>query len=307
MQNDIPIVDAHHHLWDLKRNHYPFLSSEPDPDFFLGDYSRIRVDYLPDDYRRDASGHNIVATVHCEAEWDRNDQLGETLWLEEIAASHGMPDAVIGHAWFDTANAEDVIARQAARPMVRSIRSKPKTSSAPGVLAPDVPGSMDDPKWRRGLKLLEKYGLNYDLRVPPWHLAEAVEIVRLISSTPVILNHTGFPWDRSEAGMELWRSAMTAMAAEPNTLVKLSEFGLRNAPWDYSENRAIVLETIELFGPERCMFASNFPVAGLRIDFDSLYSAYKSMVEDFSDREKLQLFRNTAAEAYRLDLANQDA
>ena len=106
--------------------------------------------------------------------------------------------------------------------------------------------------------------------------------------------------------MELWRSAMTAMAAEPNTLVKLSEFGLKNAPWNYSENRAIVLETIELFGPERCMFASNFPVAGLRIDFDSLYNAYKSMVEDFSDREKLQLFRDTAAAAYRLDLANQD-
>ncbi len=306
MQDDIPIVDAHHHLWDLKRNHYPFLSGDPDPGFFLGDYSRIRVDYLPDDYRRDASDHNIVATVHCEAEWDRNDQLGETLWLEEIAASHDMPDAVIGHAWFDTPNAEDVIAQQAARPMVRSIRSKPKTSDVPGVLAPDAPGSMDDPNWRRGLKLLQKYGLNYDLRVPPWHLAEAVEIVRLISSTPVILNHTGFPWDRSEAGMELWRSAMTAMAAEPNTLVKLSEFGLKNAPWNYSENRAIVLETIELFGPERCMFASNFPVAGLRIDFDSLYNAYKSMVEDFSDREKLQLFRDTAAAAYRLDLANQD-
>jgi len=304
MEDDIPIVDAHHHLWDLQRNHYPFLAGEPDPKFFLGDYSGLRNNYLPVDYRRDAADHNIVATVHCEAEWDRTDQLGETLWLEEIAKSHGMPDAIVGHAWLDTPDAEDVIARQADHPLVRSIRSKPKTGDSPGALANDAPGSMGDPKWRRGLKLLEKYSLNYDLRVPPWHLVEAVEVVRLIPTTPVIINHTGFPWDRSDAGMAQWRSAMTAMAREPNTLVKLSEFGLRNKPWDYSENRAIVLETIELFGPGRCMFASNFPVAGLRIGFDALYTAYKSMVKEFSREEKLQLFHDTAVKAYRLDLKN---
>ena len=102
--------------------------------------------------------------------------------------------------------------------------------------------------------------------------------------------------------MTLWRDAMQAMANEPNTVVKLSELGLKNDPWRYKENCAIVMEAIELFGPNRCMFASNFPVASLRITFDDLYRAYKTMVADFSLDEKIMLFRDTAARVYRLNL-----
>ena len=302
MAEDFEIIDAHHHLWDLDQGHYPFLKGQPEPDFFLGDYSALRCNYLPHDYRRDSSGHNIIATVHCEAERERTDQVGETLWLEQIAGAHGMPTAIVAHAWFDTPDAEDIIAQQAERPMVRGIRSKPRTGNAPGTMPPDAPGTMGDPLWRRGLRLLEKYDLSYDLRVPVWHLKQAVEIARLIPQTTIIINHTGFPWDRSKAGMTLWRDAMQAMANEPNTVVKLSELGLKNDPWRYEENCAIVLEAIELFGPSRCMFASNFPVAGLRIPFDDLYRAYKKMVADFSLDEKRMLFHDTAARVYRLDL-----
>ena len=302
MTDDFEIVDAHYHLWNLDQGNYPFLVGQPEPDFFLGDYSALRRNYLPRDYRKDSSGHNIIATVHCEAERERTDQVGETLWLEQMAEAHDMPTAVVAHAWFDTPDAEDIIAQQAEQPMVRGIRSKPRTGNAPGTMPVDAPGTMGDPLWRRGLKLLEKYDLSYDLRVPVWHLKEAVEITRLIPQTTVIINHTGFPWDRSTTGMTLWRDAMQAMANEPNTVVKLSELGLKNDPWRYEENCAIVMEAIELFGPNRCMFASNFPVASLRITFDDLYRAYKKMVADFSLDEKQLLFRDTAARVYRLDL-----
>jgi len=299
--DDLPIVDAHHHLWDLDANRYPWLA-EPDDGFFLGDYSALKRNNLPADYRRESCEHNIVATVHCEAEWDRDDQVGETVWLEGIAAADDMPDAIVAHAWFDQANTEQVLAAQAAHPMVRGIRSKPRTGERPGTLAADAPGSMGDPRWRAGLKLLATYDLSYDLRVPLWHLPDAVEVVRLIPETAVVINHTGFPWDRSAEGMDLWRQAMRAMAAEANVVVKLSEFGLKDRPWDYDENRAIVLETIDMFGPGRCMFASNQPVAGLRIGFNDLYHAYKRMVADFSRAEQLALFRDTAARTYRLAL-----
>ncbi|MDX1433502.1 MAG: amidohydrolase, partial [Gammaproteobacteria bacterium] len=84
----IPIVDAHHHLWDLERNYYPWLCDRINPHFFLGDYAAIRRSYLPADYRRDAAGHNVVATVHVDAEWDRADQVGETRWLSGVADEH---------------------------------------------------------------------------------------------------------------------------------------------------------------------------------------------------------------------------
>ncbi|MBT6278325.1 MAG: amidohydrolase family protein, partial [Chromatiales bacterium] len=106
---DIPIADAHHHLWDLDENPHPWLSGQSNKDFFLGDYAALKRNYLPDDYRRDAAGHNVKWTVHIEAEWAREDQLGETRWVAATAAAHGLPDVFVGHAWFNDPNVEKIL------------------------------------------------------------------------------------------------------------------------------------------------------------------------------------------------------
>src|SRR3984957_7890710 len=130
MDEDLPIVDAHHHLWDLEGSvRYPWLQSGEHS--WLGDYSRICRSYLPDEYRRDTALHNVIATVHVEAECDRSQQLAETEWLMRIAAEAGMPNAIVAHAWVDTPSAEDIIAAQAANPIVRGIRTKPVIASGP--------------------------------------------------------------------------------------------------------------------------------------------------------------------------------
>ncbi|MDX1435121.1 MAG: amidohydrolase family protein [Gammaproteobacteria bacterium] len=299
----IPIVDAHHHLWDLERNYYPWLCDRINPDFFLGDYAAIRQSYLPADYRRDAAGHNVVATVHVDAEWDRADQVGETRWLSGVADEHGLPNALVGHAWFDDPRVEAVLEAHAAFERMRGIRSKPARPGQDPADRDEARGDMRDPAWRRGYALLAKYDLSWDLRVPLTQLAEAAALVGDFPDIPVVLNHTGFPWDRSAEGLAAWRRALGLVAARPNVHVKLSELGLKSSPWDYEENRRIVLEAIEIFGIERCMFASNFPVAGLRIGFDDLFTAYKRMVADFSRAEQLALFHDNAARFYRLDAA----
>ena len=146
----VTLIDAHHHLWDLQRNYYPWLSNRPEEHFFLGNYEQLKKNYLPQDYLRDARGHNVLATVHCEAEWDREDQVGETRWLSEVSALYGFPDAIVAHAWFDTENAEEVIAAQASFALVRGIRSKPATSLSPDTMTPGAPRTMQDDKWLRG-------------------------------------------------------------------------------------------------------------------------------------------------------------
>jgi predicted TIM-barrel fold metal-dependent hydrolase len=298
----IALVDAHHHLWDLKRHRYPWLSDRPEPHFFLGDYSALKRDYLPADYLRDAAGHNVLATVHCEAEWDRDDQVGETAWLERIHAEHGFPNAIVAHAWFHTDNAEEVLARQAACPLVRGIRSKPVTSLSPQTMTPGAPGSMQDPRWLEGFSRLERHGLSWDLRVPFWHLPEAARVADEFPQVPIVLNHTGFPWDRSEAGLAAWRQAMETIARQPNVHLKVSEFGLKDQPWDYESNRRIVLEAIAMFGINRCMFASNFPVAGLRVDYERLVRSVAKMLTGFSAAEREAFFVRNAARFYRLAL-----
>ena len=86
--------------------------------------------------------------------------------------------------------------------LVRGIRSKPVTSRRPGESVAGADGSMQDPKWLAGLRLLRKFDLSWDLRVPTWHLEEAAQVVRANPDIPVVLNHTGFPWDRSDAGLD---------------------------------------------------------------------------------------------------------
>jgi predicted TIM-barrel fold metal-dependent hydrolase len=119
----VTLIDAHHHLWDLRQNRHPWLCGDEPKEFFMGDYSPLRRNYLPQDYLRDASGHNVLTTMHCEAEWDRDYQVGETRWLTEIHEQHGFPGAIVAHAWFDTAAAEEIIAAQAAFRLVWGIRS----------------------------------------------------------------------------------------------------------------------------------------------------------------------------------------
>jgi len=266
----------------------------------MGDYTPLKRNYLPEDYRRDAAGHNVLTTVHCEAEWDRGDQVGATRWITQIADEHGFPGAIVAHAWFHTENAEEVIAAQAAFPLVRGIRSKPATAPAPDRITPGAPGTMQDETWLRGFSLLEKYGFSWDLRVPFWHLCEAAEVARAFPKVPIVLNHTGFPWDRSEGGLAAWRSAMEVLAREPNVHVKVSEFGLRDRPWDYEANRSIVTEAIAIFGVERAMFASNYPVAGLRIGYGALVDALNRMLADRPQHERDRFFWRNAAAFYRL-------
>ena len=162
------------------------------------------------------------------------------------------------------------------------------------------PGTMQDDAWLRGFALLEKYGLSWDLRVPFWHLEEAAAVARAFPRAPIILNHTGFPWDRSEEGLAAWRRAMAVLAREPNVYVKVSEFGLKDRAWDYEENRRVVLDAIAIFGIERAMFATNFPVAGLRIGYGALVGAMSRMLADRSPEDRDRFFWKNAAAFYRL-------
>ena len=301
--DDLPIIDAHHHLWELGSGalYYPWLQDDIVEAFFLGDNGPLKRNYLAADYRRDSARHRVLHTVHVEAECDRRQQVAETRWLSELNAACGMPSAIVAHAWFHTDDASDILAQQAAHPLVRGIRSKPVTRKSLHDLVPTGAGTMQDPKWLEGLGRLREFSLSWDLRVPTWHLEEAAQVVGTYPDLAVVLNHTGFPWDRSEAGLALWRRGMQALAAHPNCHCKLSCLCVPDGPWDYDDNRAIVLETIDMFGVERCMFASNFPVDGLRVDFATMFDDFKRMTRDFAAAERQRLFFDNAARFYRID------
>ena len=299
----IPVVDAHHHLWDLSQGRYPWLQQDYDPkSFFMGDYAALCQNFMPSDYRTVSQDCNVVATVHVEAERDRSEQVAETTWLHAQFAAHGFPHAVVAHVWLDRPETEERLREHLQYPLVRGIRSKPVTASYPGQSVRGQPGTLQDPTWLRGLALLNDYGLSWDLRVPYWHLAEAADVAAQFPTLPIVLNHHGFAWDRSVDGLKRWRTAMEVLARQPNVHVKLSEFGLRDHPWDWAANAAIVHDTLAIFGWERCMFASNFPVAGLRIGYKELVSGLHRMLGNLTDAQQRAVMADNALKFYRISL-----
>ena len=113
---------------------------------------------------------------------------------------------------------------------------------------------------------------------------EAAALARAFPDTLIVLNHTGLPADRSPEGLHGWREAMATLAAEPNVAVKISGLGVPGRPWTAESNREVVLRAIDLFGVDRAMFASNFPVDGLVASFDTIYGGFKAIVRDFPSR-----------------------
>jgi predicted TIM-barrel fold metal-dependent hydrolase len=162
---------------------------------------------------------------------------------------------------------------------------------------------MGDARWRGGFARLARHGLSFDLQTPWWHLREAAALARAFPDTLVILNHTGLPADRSPEGLRGWRETMAALAAAPNVAVKISGLGVPGRPWTAASNREVVLRAIELFGVDRAMFASNYPVDGLVATFDTIYGGFKAITRDFSDADRQKLFHDNAVRLYRLNLA----
>jgi predicted TIM-barrel fold metal-dependent hydrolase len=295
-----PIVDAHQHFWDPTRNYHPWLCDEPMIPFRYGDYSAIRRPYLPADYFADTGRHRVVKTVYVETEWDPRDPLGETAYIHEVARVSGFPNAVVAHARLHEPQAAEVIAAHAAFPLVRSVRHKPKADAHPSLARRGEAGSMDDPRWREGFAQLQVHGLHFDLQTPWWHMDAALELAQDFPRVQIIVNHAGLPADRSAQGLAGCHRAMAALAQAPNVAVKISGLGRGNGiAWTVKDNRPIVRMLIELFGAERCMFASNFPVDSLCATFDTIFTGFEACVQDLPETARRQLFHDNAIRIYR--------
>ncbi|MBH2035506.1 MAG: amidohydrolase [Pseudomonadales bacterium] len=295
-----PIIDAHHHFWDPAINDHPWLAPEANIAFRYGDYSAIKRRYFPDDYFADAGPHHVVQTVYIETEWNPQDPIGETRFIEGLAARYGVPNAIVAQAWLDHPDAIAVLTEQAGFKCVRSVRHKPGGPITPEQVG-HVRSLMSDERWRRGYAALEGLGLHFDLQSPWWNLHEAERLARDFPRTTLILNHAGLPNDRSAEGLAGWRLAMSRLAQWPNVQVKVSGLGQAGQPWRAKDNAWIVREVIAMFGTDRVMFASNFPVDSLCGSFDDIYSGFKSIVADLPSADQQRLFYSNAQRVYRCE------
>lgn len=297
----LPFVDAHIHLWDLLRIRYPWLTPPFDDYGPNGSVEAIARTYLLDDYLADAKAWNVVGAVHVDAGAEGAAALDETRWLQTLSDARGLPSGLVAFAALDAPDVEALLEAHAAHRGVRGIRhivnwhADPQRTYTPR----DVTG---DPAWRAGFGLLAKHGLSFDLQCYPGQMLGLVDLFAAHPDTPVMINHAGMPVDTDEAGRIRWREGMKALAALPQVSTKLSGFGFAHRQWTEEQIQPLILEAIEIFGTDRCMFASDAPTDKLFGSLDRHLTAYAAITAGFSEDERRDLFGRNANRLYRLGL-----
>ena len=276
-----PLVDAHHHFWDADTYHYPLLDRPG---------GRIARTYLVDDFLADAANWQLVKSVHLQGEIGREHPLEETVWLQRMADERGFPHAIVAYAPLQDPSVSLVLDQHAQSANVRGVRQ---------ILNPDQCERADyltDPQWQAGYAQLERYGLSFDLQIDPEQMSDAARLAERFPGIPVVLNHTGMP----RTDIDVWRQGLKALAALPHASIKISGFGMFDPQWTPESIKPFVRDSIDIFGADRAMFASNFPVDRVWSSWDKIFGAFDTLTRDFSESERTKLFASNAERIYRI-------
>ena len=298
---DGPIIDTHHHLWEVRN--YPWLTAPPAPKIFGTEYEALRRDYLIDDWFADIAGSNIVKSVHVQAHFNPPDHVGETRWLQRIADLHGYPHAITGHADMAGDDIEDVLDGHMEFANFRGIRDVVTCHPANAAWrAVERPDHCLTPAFRRGLAALEARGLHFELQGFANQFGHFASLVAGHPGLRICLVHGGLLTGDDDATFDAWRNALEPLARFDNLYVKCS--GANNVNWGPPRPAETVARQynalIELFGAERCFFGSNFPVEKLKSSYDGLIAMCKAALVGRSAAEQRAFFHDTAAHFYRI-------
>ena len=293
----IPVADAHHHDW--RQADLPWLVGPMQPRIF-GPYEPIRRDYLMEEYRSDIAGAAVVSSVYVQANWAAVRFEGEVAWVQSVAtgrdgrtrswATRTSPQRTCATSWIVSGRTSECrgVRQQFHWHEVELYRFAARRRLA---AEPDV---------RKNVARLGEYGWILDLQVFTSQMADAAGLAAACPEVTFVLQHAGMLEDLSPDGWKAWREGMRGLSRQPNVNVKLSGLGTFLRRNDGSHIRAVVTDTVEMFGVERCLFGSNFPIEKLWTDYGALAEAYHAATSGFRELERRQIFHDTAARIYLL-------
>jgi L-fuconolactonase len=317
LEPDLPICDAHHHLWERPPNRY-----------------------LLDDFAIDlGAGHNIVSTVAVECGYGYHKDgpehlkpVGETEFLERTAAEAGADAKLTTRVAAAIVGFVDLRLGDGVAPVLEShLATSPNrfrgirhstTWDGSGALRNEArPDLLGDTRFRAGFTRLGKLGLSFDAWVYHPQLEEVAALARAFPDITIVLNHLGAPLGvgpyagKRDEVFQAWRQGIAAVASCPNVVIKLGGAGSARSGYDWHQRpvkpsseeitqilRPYVAWCIDKFGAERCMFESNFPVEKAANSYVVIWNAFKRMTQNFSSAERAALFHDTACRVYRIPM-----
>jgi predicted TIM-barrel fold metal-dependent hydrolase len=292
------IVDAHHHIW--RKADLPWLDGPMQPRIF-GPYEPIRRDYPIQEFLSDIAGCDIVKSVYVQANWAKDRFEDEVAYVQNAADETGFPHAIVGYADFLAPDVRPQIDRLTKYRGMRGLRMQLQWHKNPQYQFASGPDLARDPTLQKNVARLADYGWSFDLQVFAGQMEGAAELADSAPKVTFILQHAGMLEDLSETGWAQWRAGMKRLAARPNVVSKLSALGTFINRNDPDHIATIVRETIGIFGPERCLFGSNFPVEKLWTQYRDLVTAYRRALEPLGEATALAALHDTATRVYRLD------
>jgi len=293
------VVDPHIHLWDRQAVRYPWLDNAGIA--FSGDNRLLPDPYGVPQLLRDAVDVKLEMSVHVEANPDNS--LAEVRWLQSLAddpANGGHPHGLVAYVDLSTTDAGERLEELAAYRNLRGIRQILNVHQDTKY---DYVGRhfMRESLWRENLRHLERWHWSFDLQLYPSQVDDALAVIDANPGIRFILNHAGMFVDRNApSGWRQWREGLRRIADRGNTAVKISGLAMFDHAWTVESFRPYVLETIDAFGVDRCMFASNFPIDGLHATYGQLWNAYAAIVADASQADRDALSCGNAIRHYRL-------
>ena len=321
IEPEIPLCDPHHHFWDRRLQSIP--------------YQRYLLHELMADLD---SGHNVRSTVFVEARSMYRESgpaelqpVGEVEFVQGLAAASAsgvygearVAAAIVGHADLKLGDAVAPVleALQAASAnRFRGIRHNVTWSPDPLIDDRETQGIMANDSFRAGARVLARMGLSLDVMLSFPQLKELADFARAVPEVSIILNHlggisrTGIYAGKDDEIIPAWREGIAAVADCPNVTCKLGGMGMPRLGFGWHQ-RTIPIGSeelaesmapwknycIEQFGPERCMFESNFPPDKVSFSYNVMYNAFKRLSKDYSPTERANLFHDAAVRAYRIE------
>jgi predicted TIM-barrel fold metal-dependent hydrolase len=291
------IVDAHHHVW--RRSDLAWLSGPMQPRIF-GPYEPIRRDYPIEEYLADARPCGVVKSVYVQTNWPPGGETAEAAWIQAISDRNSFPQGFIAHADLASPALETTLGSLMKHRGLRGIRQQLHWHENAAYRFAPRPDLMNGASWRRGLSEVAKRKLLFELQIFASQMTDGAQLARDFPDLDFVLLHAGMLQDTSEVGWPIWRAGMNLLSACPNVSVKLSGLGTFSHRCDAALWRPVIEETLALFGPQRCLFGSNFPIEKLWTDYPSIVAAVSGALFGLSTAERDAVFYANAVRLYRL-------
>ncbi len=292
-----PVIDAHHHIW--RRADQPWLQGPTVPRIF-GNYDAIKRDYLIEEYLADLAENGVVKSIYVQTNWAKERAVEEVEWVQSVADRAGWPHAIVGFVDLQADGARDVMQAQARCSRMRGVRQQLHWHEKELYRFAFRPDEMNTPMFRRNIARLEDHDWLFELQVFASQMEDGAALARAFPRLRFVLEHAGMPEDHSPEGRRVWRDGMKRLADQPNVYVKLSALGTFIRRNDTQHIAEIFGETLALFGPDRCMWGSNFPIEKLWTDYASLLDAAKAALASLDATARRAVLHDCAAQVYRI-------